>query len=68
METGSGVTWRTLALTMDGDPVIAEWDPDAQRLRSHLRAPLEPGEHTVWVQAADRAGNTVRIVETVTVE
>jgi hypothetical protein len=57
---GAGVTWRTMTMDVDGAPVLVEWDPDAQRLRAHLRADLRPGEHTVIVAAADRVGNTTR--------
>ena len=54
---GAGVTWRTLEMTLDGEPVIAEWDPEAARFIAHLRADLAPGEHRWVVSAADRVGN-----------
>jgi len=55
---GAGVTASGLLLTVDGAPVIAEWDPEADLLRSHLREDLPAGEHRVIVVATDRAGNT----------
>jgi hypothetical protein len=54
---GAGVTWRTLEMTLDGEMVIAEWDPEAARFVAHLRADLAPGEHAWVVRAADRVGN-----------
>ncbi len=54
---GAGVTWRTLEMTLDGEPVLAEWDPEAARFVAHLRADPAPGEHAWVVRAADRVGN-----------
>jgi hypothetical protein len=54
---GAGVTWRTLEMTLDGEPLIAEWDPEAARFVAHLRADPAPGEHAWVVRAADRVGN-----------
>ncbi len=54
---GSGVTWRGLEMTLDGEPVLAEWDPEAARFTAHLRADPGPGRHLWAVQAADRVGN-----------
>jgi hypothetical protein len=45
---------------VDGVQVIAEWDPEADLLLSHLRDDLVPGEHKVVVEATDRVGNTSR--------
>jgi hypothetical protein len=58
VDPGAGVTWRTLSMRVDGEPVLVEWDPDASRLRAHLRRDLAPGAHHVLVTAADRVGNT----------
>ncbi|NNF08352.1 MAG: M23 family metallopeptidase [Candidatus Eisenbacteria bacterium] len=61
VDTGSGVTWRTMDMEVNGQSVICEWDPDARVLQSHLRTPLASGEHSVRVSVRDRAGNrTVR--------
>ena len=54
---GAGVTWRTLEMTLDGEPILAEWDPEAARFVAHLRADPAPGEHAWVVRAADRVGN-----------
>jgi len=57
-DSGSGVTTGTVGLTLDGIALIAEWDPEAARLRAHLRGDLEPGLHVLQADARDRAGNT----------
>jgi hypothetical protein len=54
---GAGVSASGLTLLVDGTPVIAEWDPEADLLRARLRTDLPPGEHRVVVRAVDRAGN-----------
>jgi hypothetical protein len=56
-DSGSGVTASTLILQVDGMAVIAEWDPEAGRLRAHLREDLAAGEHVLEAFAVDRAGN-----------
>jgi len=59
-ETGSGIARRQVRLTLDGGPVIAEWDADANTLRAHLRRNLSAGPHRLEVEAVDRAGNRSR--------
>ncbi len=54
---GSGLSRRDLTMTLDGRPVIAEWDPDRLLLIAHLRHDLPPGEHSWTVTAVDRVGN-----------
>jgi hypothetical protein len=66
-EEGSGVSWRTLTLLVDGEPVIAEWDPDMDVLRGHPRGPLPAGRHRLTVRALDRAGNEAEASITFTV-
>ena len=43
---GVGVTWRDLRMTLNGAPVVAEWDPEAGRLTGFLRRPPDPGAYT----------------------
>lgn len=57
LDGGVGVTWRDIAMTLDGRALVAEWDPEGERLTGHLRRTLDPGKHTVVVLAADRVGN-----------
>jgi len=59
-DTGAGVTASTLSLTIDGEPVIAEWDPESGRLKGHVWDKLPPGRYRLEVVASDRAGNTAR--------
>lgn len=56
-ENRSGVTWRTLAVSIDAVEQIVEFDPEANRLEGASRRPLEPGVHRLLVRARDRAGN-----------
>jgi hypothetical protein len=56
-DNGVGVTWRDLRMTLNGAPVVAEWDPEAGRLTGFLRRPPDPGAYTLVVDAADRLGN-----------
>ena len=66
-DRGAGVTWRGLTMTLDGAPVIAEWNPEAASFTAHLRRGLEPGRHVWKVVAADRVGNRAERSLTVTV-
>jgi len=60
-DRGAGVTWRTLSMRLDGEPLLVEWDPDARRLRAHLRRDLPPGDHELEVTARDRVGNATTV-------
>ena len=53
---GSGVDWRTLAVTLDGAALIAEPDPPRDRILVELPDGLAPGRHRLAVTVADRAG------------
>jgi hypothetical protein len=67
VETGSGVTWRTLTMVLDGGEILAEWDPEAADFTAVLREPLDPGEHRLRVIALDRAGNRSEVLRVFTV-
>ena len=58
-DTGSGLHWSGLELTLDGATMIAEWDPEAAELRARPVVPLARGTHIVRVSATDRVGNAV---------
>ena len=54
-------------MTLNGETVIAEWDPEARRLIGYLREPLDPGEYQLVVTATDRVGNASRKTSNFTV-
>ena len=56
-DAGSGVAPESPAMTLDGNPVEAVFDP-ATGLLSFGATGLADGVHTVWAQASDLAGNT----------
>jgi len=56
-DRGTGLHWSGLTLELDGEPVVAEWDPEAGELRGRPRAGLAPGRHVARVLAVDRVGN-----------
>lgn len=51
---GSEAQWQ---MRLDGQPVIAEYDPEARALLHQVAAPLGKGRHTAEVTARDRCGN-----------
>jgi murein DD-endopeptidase MepM/ murein hydrolase activator NlpD len=57
---GSGVDWRTLAVTLDGEPLIAEPDPPRDRILVELPDSLGPGTYRLEIAVADRAGHRAR--------
>ncbi len=56
-DRGAGLSPRDQKMFVDGRRVPAEYDPDADRLTWHPRAPLSTGTHTVRIEAVDRLGN-----------
>ncbi len=54
---GSGVDWTTLAVALDGAPLIAEPDPPRDRILVELPDGLAGGRHRLAVTVADRAGH-----------
>jgi hypothetical protein len=60
VDDGVGLEWRNISMTLDGRSVIAEWDPESERLTGYLRSPLPTGRHELVVEAADRVGNRAR--------
>jgi hypothetical protein len=54
----SGIgTEEDYRLLLDGQRVIAEYDPEGRRLSYQVETPLSPGVHTIEIIARDRAGN-----------
>jgi len=48
---------RSIVMRLDGDKVIAEYDPDAKTIKYKPDNPLLSGEHTVSVGATDNSKN-----------
>lgn len=46
-----------VVLTIDGDWVPVEYDPDTRQAKARPRAALAPGEHRVEISVTDQAGN-----------
>ena len=59
-EVGAGVDQGSIRLEIDGQPVIAGWDPPRSRVEARLEEPLPPGAHRVVMRIDDRAGNRTR--------
>ena len=66
-EQGSGLAWRDLHMTLDGNPVPAEWDPDARRFGGRPFYPLDSGAHEWVIRVSDRAGNAASLTRTISV-
>ncbi len=57
-DQGSGIgREEDVVMTLDGRPVICEWDPPMEAVRYRPVEPLSPGEHLFEVTVTDRAGN-----------
>ncbi len=48
------------SMLLDGERVIAEYDPEGKTLFHQVGAPLAAGKHTVEIIASDRCGNQAR--------
>jgi hypothetical protein len=57
---GSGVDWSTVAVKLDGAPLVAEPDAPRDRLLVELPDGLAAGVHRLEVAVADRAGHRTR--------
>lgn len=51
---------ENISLSMDGDFVLPEWDPEEKVLVGILENKLIPGKHVFTVSVRDRAGNIAR--------
>ncbi len=51
-------------LYLDGEKIIAEYDPEAHTLFYQPEAPLRAGEHQVRIRVRDRCGNTAERTNT----
>jgi hypothetical protein len=56
-DPGSGISWDGVRVELDGQALEAEYDPDRRWATAELPGRLGPGEHTLRVEARDRAGN-----------
>ncbi len=52
---------NAIVMHLDGEKVIAEFDPDAKTVKFEPDEPLLPGEHTVSVFAVDNSQNEARV-------
>jgi hypothetical protein len=57
---GSGLEEEGLRAGLDGQSVIAEWDPERKTLKLEPWEPLEPGDHVFSVSIRDRVDNETR--------
>ncbi|WP_052947325.1 phosphodiester glycosidase family protein [Aneurinibacillus tyrosinisolvens] len=53
----SGVDGASIKVTLDGNPVVFAYDPDTANITFKPSAVLADGQHTVEINAADKAGN-----------
>lgn len=57
----SGIGYeQNISLSMDGNYVIPEWDPEKKMINTVYDSPLSPGTHTFTVSVKDRCGNSSR--------
>jgi hypothetical protein len=57
-----------LQLTIDGEWVPVEYDPDLRQAKARPRWKLDPGKHTVVIVARDNCGNETRFERILTVQ
>ncbi|MFC1628445.1 peptidoglycan DD-metalloendopeptidase family protein [Gemmatimonadota bacterium] len=57
-----------IVLRLNGTQVVAQYDPQRDRLTWQSREPLEPGEYWLLLEVTDGAGNTGRINSRFTVQ
>jgi hypothetical protein len=53
----SGIEDTNIKMFLDGNLLISEYDPDAQKVKYRVRQPLSRGEHHLTTEVRDRAGN-----------
>lgn len=61
LDLGSGVAAESIAVLVDGRPLIAEPDLPRDRILLELPDDLAPGRHRLYLEAADEAGNTASL-------
>ncbi|MEM2873692.1 MAG: Ig-like domain-containing protein, partial [Nitrososphaerales archaeon] len=59
----AGIDPDTIVMTVDGEEVDHEWDPDTETVSYTPTEALDEGEHTVTVDASDNAGNAADTAE-----
>jgi len=61
-DRGAGIGRETdLEFTLDGRPLIAEYDPEAGRVYGHLLQDLSPGAHRLVLRVRDMSGNQAEV-------
>jgi murein DD-endopeptidase MepM/ murein hydrolase activator NlpD len=58
VDEGAGIAPETIVVQLEGRPLIAEPDLPRDRILVELPDDLAAGEHHLYVEAADEAGNT----------
>ncbi len=53
-------------LSLDGQWLVPEYDPERERVTTRPHRPLSPGKHTVRIQVTDRLGNRASFVRNFT--
>ena len=57
VDRGSGVDYRSIKVTIDGQEVDAEYDPDRKLLKGRFDLAKRSGKHVLKVRVKDIAGN-----------
>jgi hypothetical protein len=58
---------RSITMTLDGEKVIAEYDPEEKVMKYDADDALPLGQHTVTISAVDNCGNSASVTHTFTV-
>jgi hypothetical protein len=68
-DNATGISEETqIVLRLNGSRIVAQYDPQRDRLSWRPREPLEPGEYWLVLEVTDLAGNTGRISSRFTVQ
>jgi len=59
---------KNLSITLDGQFVLPEWDPEQKRITGRFMKKLLPGRHRIGIVVKDRAGNETRKILKISVK